>query len=103
MSIYMAYLVVSTSLKSNLFEVRIDEPWFTTTLIDFYLNIIILSAWVIYKEASTVSRFLWIAAFVCTGAIATHLYVLVQLLKLRPGDSLNKVLLPVHQEKAQVG
>lgn len=96
----MTYLVIATSIKSNLFEVSIDEPWFTTTLIDFYLNIIILSAWVIYKEKTVLSRVLWILGFVLTGAVATSLYVVVQLYQLKPGQPFRYVLVPQDDEGA---
>ena len=93
-SLAQTWLVIDTATKSNMFELSITEPWFKTLLIDFYFNTIILSAWVIYKERSVLSKVLWVAGFWLTGATATALYVVVQLWKLKPGDSLDKVLVP---------
>lgn len=93
-SAYMAYLVYITSQQSNLTTLKIEEPWFKTTLIDFYLNTIVLSAWVIYKERTIVSRVLWIIGFVCTGAIAVGLYVVVQISRVKPNESFDYVLVP---------
>ncbi|MCA9403464.1 MAG: DUF1475 family protein [Candidatus Omnitrophica bacterium] len=90
--IAQTWLVIDTAGKSNMFALNITEPWFKTLLIDFYFNTIILSAWVIYKERSLAARILWVAAFWLTGATATALYVVVQLVRLRPGDSWDKVL-----------
>ena len=95
LSLFMVYLVIHTSLKSNLFAVWNElgaQPWMTTTLVDFYFNITIISAWVIYREASFWRSGLWIIGFIIWGSIATALYVFLQLAKLKPGDSLAKVL-----------
>lgn len=93
--IAQTWLVIDTAGKSNMFALDISEPWFKTLLIDFYFNTIILSAWVIYKERSITARVLWIAGFWLTGATATALYVVVQLIKLKPGESFDSVLLRV--------
>jgi hypothetical protein len=96
MSIFMIGLVIQTSLKSNFFEVLPAlnaQPWFTTTIVDFYFNITIISAWVIYKEANIIKSFLWITGFVLLGSIATAFYVFLQLAKLKPGDQFYKALL----------
>ncbi len=95
-SVYMIYLVIDTSLKSNMFqlpEMVLKEPWFTTTLVDFYFNIFILSCWVIYKEKTLLAAGVWIVAFVCLGSIATAFYVFLQFSRLKKGDPLEKVLL----------
>lgn len=96
LSFYMVYLVIVTSLKSNLFEVWNElgaQPWMTTTLVDFYFNITIISVWVIYKEGSWLKSVLWIIGFILLGSIATAFYVFLQLAQLKPGDDLSKALL----------
>lgn len=92
MSIYMAWLVFATASVSSLAEVEMT-PWFRTTLIDFYLNTTVLAAWVIYKERTLAAKTLWILGFVMTGAVAVCLYVFVQLCILKPGESLDNVVL----------
>lgn len=96
MSLYMVYLVVVTSMRSNMFQLPADvinEPWFQTTLVDFYFNIVILAAWVVYKESHWGKAAFWILGFIFLGSIATCFYVFLQLLRLRPSDSFDKVLL----------
>lgn len=97
MAVFMIYLVIATSLKSDLFALPasvLTEPWFHTTLVDFYFLVTILSIWVIYKEKSLFRSISWIIAFICLGSIAAALYVFVQLMQLKPSDGFEKVLLP---------
>ncbi len=96
LSLGMVILVIITSLQSNMFQLPdavVNEPWFRTTLVDFYFNIAVLSAWVIYREANALRSLSWIIAFVLLGSIATCFYVFLRLSRWRPGDSFSKVLL----------
>ncbi len=96
MSAAMVGLVIATSIKSNMFELPayvVNEPWFKTTLVDFYFNIAILSAWVIYRERTARARVLWVFSFIILGSIATAFYVFLQIMRLKPGEGLEKVLL----------
>ncbi len=96
LSLVMIYLVIITSMKSDMFNLPqavLDEPWFWTTLVDFYFNIAILSLWVIYKEAQWLRSLLWIAAFICLGSIATAFYVFLQIATLKEGEGVQAVLL----------
>lgn len=96
LSVGMIVLVVITCLQSDMFHLPdsvVNEPWFRTTLVDFYFNISIISAWAIYKEANVLRSVLWVLSFVFLGSIATCFYVFLQLSRWRPGDSFGKVLL----------
>ena len=96
MSLFMAYLAITTSLKSNMFidgAKLMQAPWFTTTLVDFYFNITIISSWVFYKEHSKPAACVWILSFILLGSIATSFYVFLQLLKIKEGQGLEAVLL----------
>jgi len=91
----MIAVTVVTSLKQNMMDVlprMIHDPWTLATFIDFYFNILIISAWMAYKENHAGRAFLWFAGFVLLGSIATSFYVLMQLLKLKPGQSPEKIL-----------
>ena len=95
-SVTMIVVTIITSLKSNFFEefsTLMSQPWVPATLIDFYFNITILSAWVLYKEKRLIIAAVWIVLFVLLGSIATAFYVFLQLMKLKPGDNLQSVLL----------
>jgi len=90
-SLFMVYLAIRTSMQSDMFHLSpivLNEPWFKTTLVDFYFNITIISSWVIYKENNWLKALLWIIAFILLGSIATAFYVFLQLNKLREGQRL---------------
>ncbi len=96
MAAFMVYLVVVTSMKSDMFNLPaevVNEPWFQTTLVDFYFLVTILSVWVIYKERTILNAILWIVAFICLGSIGAALYVFVQLIRLKKGEGFEQVLL----------
>jgi hypothetical protein len=96
LSLFMAYVVISTSLGSNLIKEWSflgSIPWMRATLLDFYTNIIVLYAWVVYKEVDWFSRVLWLLLFVGLGSITVTLYVVIQLMKLKPGEGIEHVLL----------
>lgn len=92
---YMIYVVISTSMESNLFtewDKLAAIPLMKATLWDFYANILIIYLWVIYKEKSLGIMILWAVLFFCLGSIASLAYVIIQLFKLQPGESLHILL-----------
>ncbi len=96
LSFGMVALVVNTSLKSNLFEVLPylnSEPWFVTTIVDFYFNIVIISVWVVYKEKSHFKALIWIISFILLGSISTAFYVFLQIITLKQNDTMDQVVL----------
>ena len=96
LSIGMIFLVIWTSTQSNIFKLPesvVKEPWFMTTLVDFYCNIAVLSVWVVYKEANWLRSCAWIAGFITLGTIATMFYVFLQFTKLKEGEGIEAVLL----------
>jgi len=95
MSLFMVYLAIRTSIQSDMFHLSplvLNEPWFKTTLVDFYFNITIISSWVVYKENNLFRSILWIVAFILLGSIATAFYVFLQLNQLREGKTIEDVL-----------
>lgn len=89
----MIALSIRTSLESNLFTEfgrLLAEPWMRATLVDFYFNILILSAWTAVRETRR-SAAAWIVSFVLLGSIATAAYLYWQLRRLEPGDPLEKL------------
>jgi len=93
--VFMCYKVISTSLKSNLFEqwdFLGSIPWMRATLWDFYANIFIITLWMFYKEKNIFIKIVWTILFVCLGSIATLAYVLVHLFKLKDGEGVETLL-----------
>ncbi len=102
-SLTMVVLIIATCLKSDMFHLSpivLNEPWFSTTLVDFYVNIAIISIWVIYKENNWLRSLLWIIGFICLGSIATTFYVFLQLASLKSGQGLEAVLLRKGQKES---
>lgn len=93
--LFMTYMVVVTSLESNLFKelpALITIPWMKATLYDFYGLVALIYVWVLYKERAVAMKILWLILFVGLGSIATSLYLLIQLFRLKPGESVEQLL-----------
>ncbi len=91
---WMCYVVVSTSLQSNLFtnwDFLGAIPWMRATLWDFYTNVVIIYFWLCYKEKSLIAKLVWLVLLVALGSIASCTYVLIQLFKLKPGEGLTQL------------
>ena len=91
--IYIVYTVISTSLESNLFEewnFLASTPWMKATLVDFYVNTVVIFVWMAFREKSWTSRILWLITFVFLGSIATTAYVLVQLFSLKKDEQIGR-------------
>jgi hypothetical protein len=67
-------------------------PWMNTTLVDFYLNVLLLCCWVFARERSAAAALLWCIFLAGLGSFASWAYVTVVLLRLRPGDPVTKIL-----------
>lgn len=94
--LFMIYVVVSTSLQSNLFEelnTLVTIPWMKATLFDFYANILLFAFWVTYKERKQWKAMAWILSFILLGSIATITYILVQVFTLKTGESVRAILI----------
>ena len=94
--VYITGTIIVTSLESNLFSewnFLSSIPWMKATLVDFYINIIVIFAWVAFKENNSVKSLIWLVFFVLLGAAATTIYVLVQLFKLKKNEPVQNAFL----------
>ncbi|CAM8883098.1 unnamed protein product [Rhodiola kirilowii] len=73
------YTVVTDGLP---FRKQLLTPWMAATLIDFYINVFAIAAWVLYKEKNWITDALMVVLLVCFGSITTCAYVTWQLLNL---------------------
>ncbi|XP_029129990.1 uncharacterized protein LOC109812190 isoform X2 [Cajanus cajan] len=88
LGLLMLVTLLYTLLTDGLpFRKELLTPWMTATLVDFYINVVALSVWVVYKEANWISSILWIVFLVCFGSITTSVYIAVQFLKLSSQES----------------
>ncbi|XP_047954110.1 uncharacterized protein LOC125200517 [Salvia hispanica] len=78
---------ITYTVVTHGFHKEIYSPWFTSSLIDFYINTIAIGMWIIYKESSWISSLIWMLLLIWFGSIATCLYVVLQLSKLTPHES----------------
>jgi uncharacterized protein DUF1475 len=69
-----------------------SNPWAMATLWDAYFGFITFFVWVCYKEASMAMRILWFVLIMALGNIAMSAYVLVQLFRLKPDESVGNVI-----------
>jgi len=69
-----------------------DNLWTIATLLDAYYGFVTFYVWVLWKEPRTLPRVAWFAAIMLTGNIAMSAYVLRQLARLRPGESMSVLL-----------
>ena len=94
--VFMTYQVITTSMQSNLFKewhYLAGIPWMRATIYDFYCNALLIMIWVAYKETSVWSKLLWLILLAGLGSIATSAYILIQLFKLKKGESVKELLL----------
>lgn len=92
----MIAVSVYTSLRSDLFAEfgrLVREPWMAATLVDFYLNILLFSIWVMWRERRPARSLAWTAAFVLLGSIATAFYLFLRIQRLRPDEPLERLFL----------
>ncbi|OVA08114.1 Protein of unknown function DUF1475 [Macleaya cordata] len=98
----VATLIYTISIDGLPFRKELLTPWMATTLIDFYIIVVALAAWVAYKEPNLISEVVWIILLICFGSITTCAFIVVQLFKLSSQDALQDpmyyVLLRYHDK-----
>jgi hypothetical protein len=70
-----------------------DRWWTIATLIDAYYGFITFFVWVCFKESTAASRAGWFVAIMLTGNMAMAIYVLLQILRLKPDQPLSAILI----------
>jgi len=74
-----------------------DNLWTIATLIDAYYGFLTFYVWVLWKETRALPRALWFIAIMALGNIAMSVYVLRQLTRLGPNDSMETLLSARHR------
>ncbi|MGB8327988.1 MAG: DUF1475 family protein [Steroidobacteraceae bacterium] len=69
-----------------------DHWWTIATLMDAYYGFITFYVWVHYKETRATVRIGWFLAIMLLGNMAMSSYVLRQLWRLRPGETMGDLL-----------
>ncbi|KAL8514256.1 hypothetical protein ACS0TY_013392 [Phlomoides rotata] len=79
------YTIITDGLP---FRKQLFTPWMAATLIDFYINILAIAVWIVYKEANWIWSIIWIVLLICLGSITTCVYIVLQFLMLSPQESI---------------
>ncbi len=69
-----------------------DNLWTIATLVDADYGFLTFYVWVLWKETRALPRVAWFLAIMLLGNIAMSAYVLRQLARLAPGDSMSTLL-----------
>jgi Protein of unknown function (DUF1475) len=70
------------------------QPWAIATLFDAYCGFITFLVWVAFRERGLGLKILWLVLVLLLGNIAMSLYVLLQLFRLKPDESLTSLFVP---------
>ena len=93
--VWMTVVTIRTGLSVSLWAAwpgYAANPWAIATLYDAYSGFVTFYAWVFYKERTLWARVLWFLLIMGLGNIATSLYVLIQLFRLKPEDRSESIL-----------
>ncbi|PIA25454.1 hypothetical protein AQUCO_11400018v1 [Aquilegia coerulea] len=82
----VATLIYTLYIDGLPFRKDLLTPWMAATLVDFYITILALAAWVFYKVPNWIIAVLWIILLVCFGSITTCAFILLQLFTFSPQD-----------------
>ena len=90
---FFCVLVYTISTDGSPFRSVLLTPWMVTTLIDYYLSLSPFLIWVFLRERSAPLALLWAVVLCCSGSVGVWAYVWLMSLRVRPGDSIARVLL----------
>ncbi len=96
--VFAAMVAVTTwaSLDANVlvgFQRLLADRWGVATLFDAYFGFLWFWLWIAYKEASLGRSLLWLLLLFALGNLAMAAYVLIQLIRLAPGEGAEALLL----------
>ncbi|MCX7718661.1 MAG: DUF1475 domain-containing protein [Candidatus Sumerlaeaceae bacterium] len=92
----MLWTTTTASLRQAIWDVGEEywgNPWAVATLLDAYFAFLFFCLWVVYKEQHWVPAGAWVLAILLTGSMGMALYLLIQVVRLRPGDGVRHLLL----------
>ncbi|XP_076901503.1 uncharacterized protein LOC143555922 isoform X2 [Bidens hawaiensis] len=83
----VAVLVYTLATDGLPFRMDLLTRWMAALLIDFYINIAVIAAWVVYKESTWIMAAVWVVLLICLGSVTTCGYIVLQFFKLTPEES----------------
>ena len=103
LALSMLGVTIWASSKENLFQIfprLLQQPWPLATIVDFYINLLLIVCWMAFRERSLVKILAWTVAFVALGSMATTLYIFLELRKLARGESAGRIFSTSRSEGA---
>jgi hypothetical protein len=91
----MLWINLKAALAMNIlasFPLFGTNPWAVATLYDAYCGFLTFYLWVAYKERTLGARALWFVLVMGLGNLAMSVYVLKELMKLKPDEQAWAVL-----------
>ncbi len=64
------------------------DPWFKVTLVDLYTGFGLFGIFIAYREKSVVKSSLWMVLMAGLGNIASLIYLIIEVARLKPGHRL---------------
>jgi glucan phosphoethanolaminetransferase (alkaline phosphatase superfamily) len=95
----MILWAIFTGNWDNAISYITQEPWILITIIDIYISFFVFYIWVFFRERNIFSKIIWLLLIISTGSLAITLYVLIQLFKLREGETLKDMISRDKNEK----
>ncbi len=89
---FMVAMTVRTSLQVSLWSALPSfaaSPWSMATLYDAYFGFITFFCWLSWRERRFSLKVAWFALIMSLGNIAMSAYVLIQLFRLRPEETVS--------------
>jgi len=96
----MLYVTVSASLQQDIVSATRElwpDPWFRATLADAYFGFLFFWLWVAWREQSAAKGVLWFVLIMTLGNIAMAGYLLLQLKRWQPAESIDSLLRGKHR------
>ncbi len=90
----MTYATVTASMERNVMHALTglwQDPWVKATLCDTYFAFMVVCMWMVYKEKSWLARILLVLGVLILGNFVIAAYMLVQLFRLKPGESVDRI------------
>ena len=91
----MLSVIITATIDQNIFEAvgnMWPNWWFKASMLDLYFAFLTFFVWVAYKEIHLWRKLVWLASFMLLGSLAISAYMLIELFKLRVGDSVGTLL-----------
>ena len=86
----IVYSAMEMGLAAGLMDI-VSTRWGVTTMVDLYVGLGFVGAWIACVERSAARTIPWVVALACTGNLATVVYVAVRAFR---AESVREIFIP---------